>query len=391
MSLIALASLLIQETKTQIYTRGLAIATALGLRVTSWSPGDPTRSLYHFVSEVLSILEVQVAGYISSGFLEHAAGDWLTLLAKQLFNVDRVEATYAGAVVTLTNNGGGYYEIAVGDVTAQNASTGKTYRNTSAGTLQSWSGAGPNPTLDLDFAADEIGADSTAGATEIDTLVTSLLGVTCENASAAVGLDAEEDEPLRERCRAKLGLLSATGPKDIYDYVVRTPDLTGTTEITRSRTSADTTTGDVTTWVAGPSGAVSAGAVTLAQAAVIEWAAPLCTTPTVKNASALVIAITYELWLYDSVGETEADIEEKVEDDLAAALATRPIGGDVITGGGGVGKLYGSFLEATIKASYPGHIFRVSVTVPAGDTTMAENDVASLGVVTATVNLEPAR
>lgn len=386
--MIALASLIIKETKAQIYERGLAVARGLQLRVNSWVAGDPTRSLYHFLSEILSILEEQVAGYVASGFLDYAEKDWLTLLAAQLYRVNRVEATYAATPITLTNNGGGYYEIEPGDVTAQNPTTGKTYRNTNGGILQPWAGGlAPKPTLTLDFEADEIGSASSAGAGEISALVTDLLSVSCANAAAAVGLDAEEDEPLRERCRAKLGMLSPNGPTDVYNFVVRTPDLTGTTEITRSRTNGDSTTGDVTVWVAGPSGAVSGGAVTAAQNAVAVWATPLCSTPTVTNAASLVVPVTYSVWLYTSVGEGATAIRERIEADLTRALRTRPIGGDVI--GGGAGKLYKSFLEATIKASYPDHTFRVSVSSPSADVDMLPNEVAALGTVTGTVSLEP--
>lgn len=380
-----LASLLIEETKAQIYARGLALATSLGLPVTSWVTGDPTRSLYHFVSEILSILEPNVAGFIASGFLEHAEDDWLTLLAKQFYNVDRVEATYANAVVTLTNGGGGLYVIDVGDVTLKSSTSGKTYTNTSGGTLAS----GPATTLDLDFTADEAGADSSALATEIDEIVTSMLGVTCSNALAAVGLDAELAESVRERCRAKLGTLSATGPRDAYDFVVRDSDLTGVTDITRSRTIADSTTGDVTVYVAGPSGAVAGASVTAAQAAVEEWAAPLCVTPTVANCSAVAVAVTYTLWLYDSVGETASDIEDAVAASLEAMFAARPIGGDIIAPAT-TGKLYQSLIASTIRETYPSHAFRVTVTAPSGDTSLAINEVAALGTVTATITLESA-
>jgi hypothetical protein len=181
-------------------------------------------------------------------------------------------------------------------------------------------------------------------------------------------------------------MLSASGPRDAYDYVVRTPSLSGTTEITRSRTIGDATTGAVTTWVAGPSGAVSAGAVTLAQTAVVKWAAPLCVTPVVSNAVSLVVAVTYEIWLYDSVGETDAAIAAKVAADLLRAFQTRPIGGDVLSG---VGKLYKSFIEATLKESYPRDVFRVSVSAPVGDTTLATNQVVALGVVTGLRHIEP--
>lgn len=378
-----LASLLLQETKSAIYERGLAIATALGLPVTSWAAGDPTRSLYHFVAESLESLEVNVAGYTASGFLGYASGVWLTLLAEQIYNVTRVEATFASVTIKFTNQGGGLYVLDVGDVVVRNSTTGKTYTNTTGGTLA----AGVGEELELDFVADESGADSSSAALEIDELVTTLLDVTVVNDLAAVGLDEEDDASLRDRCRAKLGMLSPNGPRDAYDYVVRSSDLTGVTEITKSRTVADSTTGNVTVYIAGASGAVAPASVTAAQLAVEEWAAPLCITPTVSNCTNVTIAVTYEVWLYSSVGETTAAIESAIETALEEMFAARPIGGDVISPAV-TGALYQSLIAAAIKGAWPDHTFRVSVTSPAGDTALALNECAVLGVVTPTVNLE---
>ena len=196
----SLAEQLIVETKAAIFARGLSLATSLGLTVTSWAAGDPTRSYFHFIAEVLSRLEPNVAGYVSSGFLDYAEGVWLTLLAKQVFNVDRTEATYASGTVTLTNASGAIYVFEAGDVTVQDSSTGKTFRSTSGGTLAASDGITAT-TLVLDFPADEAGSDSSSGATDIDTMVTTFLGVTCSNAAAFVGVDEEDDAALRDRCR----------------------------------------------------------------------------------------------------------------------------------------------------------------------------------------------
>lgn len=379
----SLASQLITETRAQIYARGLAVATALGLPVTSWIAGDPTRSTYHYLSAVLEALEIQVAGYIASGFLDYATGDWLTILAAQLYNVTRIGSTYAGTSVTLTNGGGGLYVIGVGDVVVKSSLSGKTYTNTSGGTLAS----GPGTTLDLDFVADEAGASSSAAALGIDTMVTGLLAVTCSNATAALGIDEELDEPLRDRCRAKLGMLSPNGPADAYDFVVRDPTLTGVTDITRSRTVADSTTGAVTVYVGSDSGASAGASVTAAQAAVELWATPLCVTPTVVNCAALSVPVTYELWLYSAAGETDAAVKAKVAADLAVMFAARPIGGDIIAPAA-TGKLYQSLIAATIRASYPTTAFRVSVTAPAADVAMAINEIATLPAPTATIHFE---
>ena len=378
----SLASMLVQETKAAIYARGIAVAQALGLTTTSWAAGDPTRSLYWFLSEILEALEVNVAGFLASGFLDYASGAWLTLLAEQVFGVERTAATYATTTVTLTNAGGGYYEIAAGDVTVQNSATGATYTCTSGGTLTA------GGTLSIDVTADEAGSASNASAGDIDTLVTSMLGVTVTNATAAIGVDEEEDADLRTRCRARLGMLSPNGPRDAYDYVVRTPDLTGSSEITRSRTVADSATGEVVVYVASETGAVSSGALSDAQTAVEEYVTPLCITPSVVNCSALSVTISYAVWLYTSVGEDETSIKATIADALSTMFAARPIGGDIIAPAT-TGMLYQSLIAATIRSAYPDHIFKVTVSSPSGDTAMAINQIAVIsGTPSGTVHLE---
>jgi uncharacterized phage protein gp47/JayE len=378
-----LASLLVSETKAQIYARGLEVADALGLNTSSWVAGDPTRSLYHFLGDALSRLEEMVAGFIGSGFLDYAADDWLTLLAEQAYNVERVEGTFATSTVTLTNSGGGVFIVAAGDVVVKNTGTGKTYTNTTGGTLS----PGVGEELELDVTADEVGSDSSAAADAINALVTTMLGVTVTASTAALGLDEEEDEALRDRCRAKLGMLSSAGPADAYNYVVKSSDLTGVTDITRARTVGDSTIGDVVVYVAGAAGDVDAASVTAAQLAVETWAAPICITPTVTNATEVLVPVTYSVWLYASVGEETPTITTAIAAALAGMFALRPIGGDIISPAT-AGKLYQSLIVSTIKEVYPDHAFRVTVSAPAGDTDLTIGQVAVLDDITATVTLE---
>lgn len=383
--MLPLAVQLVKATKEQIYETGLELAEGLGLNVTSWAAGDPTRSTYKFLSSILSSVEEIAYNLVLSAFLDYAEGEWLTLVAKQGFDVDRVVATYAATTVRFTNTGGGLYDgLEAGDITVQNTATGKTYHTTSGGTLA----IGPGTTLDLDVIADEAGSDSSAAATEIDDIVSGLPGggvVTVSNATAAIGIDEESDADLRARCRLKLSALSDKGPKGIYDYIARTPSLSGAEALTRSRTIGDSDTGDVTLYVAGPSGAVSAGDITAVTDAINRLAAPINDTPTVVNCSNVTIAVTYELWIYASVGKTEDEVKDAIEADLAAMFAARPIGGDILTPGG-TGKLYKSLIVATITESFPDQIVRVDVAAPAGDTTLTISQVAALGTVTGTIN-----
>ena len=375
-----LESLIIEEDKAAIYTTALDVCTAIGLPVTSWQAGDPTRALLHVESETLESLESTVANFIRAGFLDYATGAWLAILAEQVFGVTIVSATYAGTDVVLTNASGGVYTIAANDLTIKNTTTGKTYHNTTGGTLSASS------TLTVTVVADEAGSDSSAAATEIDALVTTLLGVTCSNALAAVGVDDEDPATLRQRCRDRLGRLTTNGPKDAYTDVALDPDLTLTTAVTRARAYGDSSTGAVSVYLAGPSGAVAAADVTLVETAILAYATPLCITPTVASCTAVTVAITYSMKLYKRSNVTVAEAEEAIEAALEAMLAAQPIGGDIVSPAT-TGNLYRSRIAATIAAVYPNDAFDVAVSTPSGDTALTNAQVASLGTITPTITL----
>jgi hypothetical protein len=374
----SLATLLVQQTKSAIFDTCLAVGESLGLPVTSWREGDPTRSVYWVVSELGETLMRVVAQFCAAGFLDYAEGDWLTLLAAQGFNVEREAATYGSCLGTLTNAGGVSRTIGVGDLTVRNSTTQKTYHNTTGGVVPA------GGTLEgVTFEADEAGSESNASVGEIDELVTTVLGLSVANTTAATGLDEQDDAGLRSACREKLGSLSPNGPRDGYAYVAKNADLTGTSGITRCRTFDDSDTGDVLVYLAGPSGAVSGPDLTAATTAILENATPLCITPTIASAVNVAVPVTYSLWVYDSAGLTTDEIEELVEDALAAVFASRPIGGDIIPPDS-TGSLYHALLERTILG-VSSHAFRVSVSTPAGDTALDNDEVATLGAITPTV------
>jgi uncharacterized phage protein gp47/JayE len=155
----------------------------------------------------------------AAGFLDYAEGAWLELLAWNVFHVEKIKATYASAVLglKLTNTGGGFYVIEPGDVIVAHATTKKTYRNTTGGTLN----PGVGQVLRLDLVADEAGADSNATVGTITDLVTTSLGVTVTNEVALAGLDEESDPALRQRCRDSLATLSVGGIKNAYEYYAK--------------------------------------------------------------------------------------------------------------------------------------------------------------------------
>jgi hypothetical protein len=378
MTPLTLAQLLTIQTKAEIYETALQIAQNVGLNVSTWQAGDPTRSQYHLEAETLATLEEVVANYVASGFLDYATGDWLRILAKQVFNVDVPEATYATTSVTLTNGGANVYEFDAGDLTVKSTVSGKTYHSISGGVLEA------GGTLDITVEADEPGADSSAGIGEIDALVTTFLGVTCTNAAAAVGTDEQDEATTRQQCRDKLGSLSPNGPKDAYSYVARNSALTGLTSITRVRVYPDSETGTCTIYLAGPNGAITEPERAAVEAAILKWATPLCITPTVLSATNVNIAVICDLYVYSSVNKTTQQITDEVTAALRAMYAVRPIGGDIPTGDT-TGKLFTSLVESTIRALYP-QAFRVTLTAPASDQPLANNEVAALPSVTVNIH-----
>ena len=379
---VSLASLLLQETQANILAASLSIAANIGLPVTAWQPGDPTRSLYIIEAAKLEALESIVVGFIQSGFLNYAQGQWLIILARQVFNVTVPPATFATTTVTLTNTGGGLYDIDANDLSfTQSGDPTATYTNTSGGTLL------PLGTLSLDVTADTAGSAGNAAPDDIDTLVTSLLGVTCTNPTAAVGLDLQPASTTIQQCQDKLGSLSPDGPAEAYSYVARTPALAGTPNITRVRVYPDSDTGDVLVYLAGASGGSSGGDVTLVTAAIAQWATPLTITPTVAAASNVSIAVTYSLWCYTTINQTSDQVQAAVLAALESVFSSpelSPIGGNIIPPAS-TGYFYQSLILSTILSVDP-NIFRVVLSAPTTDTSLGNGDVAVLGTVTPTVN-----
>ncbi len=375
MTVLSVTALFVVQTAAEILEAGLGLAESLGLPVTSWRSGDPTRSLYHYLAEKLATLDTVQATHVKNGWLSSAVADanesgtseWLKILALEVYGVTATEATYATPTVTVTNTGGGFYVVDAGDLTFKASALDKTYHNTTAGTLSAAA------TVTFDLVADEAGSDSTVGVDEVDELVTTLLGVVVDSSTAAVANDEQAPDAIAEQCRATLGALSPDGPPDAYEYVVRNAELTGVTDITKAKSTGDSTTGIVTVYVAGPSGPVAGASVTAAQAAINIWATPLTITATVANATGVTINVTATV----SGEDIPADADDLCTTALEALFATFNIGETVPT----------SAIIATIHTTMVDEGATdviVTLTLPAANTTMTASQVAALGAVTIT-------
>lgn len=373
-----------EQAKTSIYN----VLAALGVSTTTWKPGAVVRTMIAACAIVLAAFSTLTSTIARSGFLELSAGFWLTLVARYVYGVARIEATFAAGSVTLVNAGGGVYALDPDDLVVSNPTTGKTYRNTSAISL------GAGATLVVPVVAVEAGAGSTSVPLAISRLETTLLSVTCSNASALVGVDAEDDPALRLRCSEKLGALSPFGPWDAYTYAARNAKrLDGSgVGVSRVRLVKDGF-GNVYVYVATASGAVTGtvGDLTTDLGAVDEaiqrLAAPLAVTAHVQSAAELPVDVTYQVWAYNTSGLSVAEFEAAIAARLVALMTAQPIGGNVI--GADPGKLFLDALRTAIGSAAP-EIFHVVVTLPVADVELSIDQVPVLRFVIVTaVNQVP--
>lgn len=390
MSLINVTALFTAETADKILAKGLTIAKSLGLPVTSWRTGDPTRSLYKYLAVKLASVDSTVANLSRSAFLsalveaaksgDDAAKEWLKIVALEVYGVEAQEATFAEGTITLENTGGGFYPVEAGDLTFKSTITGKTYHNTSGPRDEDGNPVDAitaGSTVVFDFTADEAGSDSTVAADEIDSMVTTLLGVEIVSNTAAVADDEQSPESIEEQCKDSLGALSPDGPADVYRYVARNSDLTGITTITRAFT-VDNEDGTVTVYIAGASGSVPGGDVTAVQDAFDQWATPNCVTATAVSATGVTIDVDATVAYSGTLNHTE--LVAAITAAISSALAEIDIGGDPLTTGDN-----GVALDMIVAAirSIDG-VTSVAMTDPTANTLLDPNEVPILGTVAIT-------
>lgn len=292
-------SLILRQTKDEFFQAMLEVADLVGLPVTTWRTGDPTRTAFRADAEIFEALDETQALLAGSAFLETAVaqavetGDssWLKLRAQDTYGVTAEEATYATSTVTLANASGGLYQLAPGGLIVQNSVTGATYANQSTITINPLA-----PSTVVSVVAQEAGAGGSSGVNDIDAIVSpTLTGVTITASTAAVGSDEQSPEGIKEQCLATLGSLSPAGPADAYEFVARNSTLTGIQGVGRAKAVGDAGDGTVDVYVATVTAGLDAPSVAAIQAAVDEWATPLCVQATVSSGTPIVTPVNLTL------------------------------------------------------------------------------------------------
>lgn len=329
-ALIAFSDLISRKTLDDWKKSIVDVATLVGFKVSNWTEGGFTRTLIALFATLYTTASDIVRLLAASSFLDTAEGEWLKILAKQVFNVDAIEATYASAAngLKLTNTGGGLFIFDAGDIVARNPTTQKTYRNTTGGTLS----PGPGNFIHVDIVAEESGSGSTTGVGTITELVTAFLGVTCTNEVALTGLDEESPEQLRQRCRDSVATQSIGGIKNAYEFYAQSATRPDGTAIGITRVFVVPPAGDgtVTVYIATASGAVPSGDVAIVQQIFDENVTPYGLNATAVSAVNLSYTAPCTIWIPSALGLSAVQAQTIVDNALRAYVTTIPIGGVVI-------------------------------------------------------------
>jgi hypothetical protein len=374
MAVPTLQELFVGKTTDQILASMLQVGSQLGFPITAWQSDDAGRELLFIFADQVSTYSDLSSISAGGGLLDYANGAWLTLLAFQLYDVSRIDATFGTCTVRLTNAGAVQYVIAPGEARFSletGTHAGATYTNTTGGTLN------PGSTLDLVIQADESGTDSNAPVGTITGMVTPLLDVTVVNTTPLVATDTETDPALRIRCRESLAKASPNGPADAYSYYAKSTVRSDGSNVGITRVSTVDGDGSVVVYLANSAGEVDEDDVDLVDASIQANVVPTGITASVASATGLDVDVQATVYLGQGTTLSSLQAQQAILAQLTSYFEQVPIGGYIISGGGG-GKVFLEALVGQIFQAAPGQILQVVITVPGGDVSVNSNEVPVL-------------
>lgn len=346
--MIAIDDLVKVLTPEEVNESFLSILETLRMPARSWRTGGVARTILKTVATTYSNFTAIMSLVIKGGFLETATGDWLTLLAKYVYGVERRVSTFATGEVQFTNPGGGVYPWLADQVKVTWTAGKKSYVNTVPFTVLG------GAIISVPYRAVEAGAASSVPPGGIAAIETSMPGVTVTNLTSIVGSDAETDDDLRQRCRDKLGSLAVTGPRGAYAYAAKSAVRVDGTPVNVNRISVSpySSTGTVDVYVASVSGAPVPADLDYIRESIEALARPDAVTVNVAAATPVALAKTITIWARRTAGVSAADLTSLAQGALSTMIETYPIGG-IRKPPSTQGYLYADNIAGTAKSAHP--------------------------------------
>lgn len=357
MPTLALADLIVPDTKEQAILALLGYLESAGFEATSWQAGSVPRTLTEGEAEAYADLSEVVAAIARGGLVDLAEGPWLTLLGQDFYGLPRLTAVQTKGTFRLTDAGGGPHTFTAGSVIVTDAN-GLRFRNSAGGTLNL------NSTLDVAFEAEVTGAKYNLVTNATLELLTSLATVTVTNPGGVdgwitqQGADEESDQSYRARLKARWPATTyMLSTKATYEAAART----ASAEVTKVKVFPNNPEpGQVKIVLAGSAGAVSGAAVTAVET-YIEDRLTLCVNATVESAAVLTVPVQAQLQCEAAYVDT---VKPQAEAKLAELQASLAIGGTV----------YLSALTEALMA--PTGMANVVLSIPATDTILTNTQIA---------------
>lgn len=379
MARLTLDELLTPITPDQAKAKLYGIAATIGLNTTAWQRLSPLRTTYAIVAQFFSFLSQGQATVNAGGFLDTAEGDLLDRRANDVYKVQRNPATFASDLVTIVNHAGGVYSFSPGDLIVKNSTTGVTYANTQEVLIAS------NSTTSVQVQATIAGsAGSARSPGAIDAFVSAAPNLSVTNPNPIIGLDADTDPELRERCRDSLGFRSPMGPASAYRYVARTRSLNGGVGVSRVRVLPAIGDGTVRVVIATVNGGVN-GTTTdpttdLGKVfkALSDLVLPAGYTLLLYSATPRTISVDATIYIAASANLASADAVTAALTAITAFVPTIPIGGVVLRNP--PGKVLYRQLESVYVASSPG-IIEAPLTIDPDDPSKPRTADISMGAI----------
>lgn len=347
----------------------ISVAADIGLPTTAWQELSVVREMLYVDAHSCAQVSSSTNPTVRGGLLDWAEGPWLTLLADQVYDVQRIVSDFASGTMTLGDTTGAPYSFDPGDIRVLNEDTDTTHTNTTGGTIPA------NGTVSVTMLADSPGTESNVTSASTLSLITSLPGRTVAYLTDLIGQDEELDPALRQRCRDSLGRASPNGPAAAYDYFAKSAVRSDGTTIGVTRTRRVESNGTVTLYVADADGVVISTDVDFILAAINLNCVPTGFTALVYSATLLPVALAMTLTRDPNSTESDAAVEARITAAIIELFSIVPVGGKDSDSFKGVRI---STLITTVRVAGGSAITDVVFSAPSSDIALALNEVPSV-------------
>ena len=325
-------------------TKAVAALQGLGLSPQLWAPGGGLSTTLTIACNLVAMLSTQLSNGISQQWNPTATGGGLQLLSKFFYGVSAPQPTFATGNLVLTNIGGGIFTYAPGtaffaSTVANSQGVIPTYTNVSAFTLNAGSPSSPTQ-ITIPIICTFAGSGGSSAPGFITSVPTAMISVTASNPIAVTGSDALSDAALRNLNIASIAARSVFGPTGAYVYAIQvaTNSVTGLPVAVNRWSLSNDHQGNITIYVASPTGPVITTDLQGISNAIEKYARPdgvtvLPGAPGFPSQPASATAVPYDpsitVYVLAPIGTTATTLQTTILAALDAWFGgtTNPIGG----------------------------------------------------------------